>query len=116
MGQAKDPRHRVQGGLDVERTDLAAPGGGGDFQGALEQAVDGAWDALEFDRAKGFRGGLAGDLLNRLEMDEVLAELFGGHLIRRLTVMVAELDDTGVVSFLGAGAQRQQREVIGEGV
>ena len=70
----------------------------------------------EFQGAKGLSRGLTGHLLDRLEMDEVLADLFGGQLVGRLAVMVAELDDTGVVSFLSAGAQRQEREVIGEGV
>ena len=61
-------------------------------------------------------GGLTRDLLNRLEMDEVLAELFGGQLIGGLAEMFAEVANTGVVSFLGAGAQGQEREVVGEGV
>jgi hypothetical protein len=58
---------------------------------------------------------LTGDLLDRLEMEAILAELFGGEQLGRLAVELAELPDTGVVSFCGAWAEGQQLEIIGEG-
>ena len=75
----------------------------------------------ELDRAEGLGGGLVGDFLDRLEVNEVLADLFGGkeagpspcrsdfwladchggfgHAGGGLAEMVAELGDTSVVSF-----------------
>lgn len=70
----------------------------------------------EFDGTNGLSGGLAGDFLDRLEVDEVLAELFGGEEIGSLAVMLADLDETSVVSLLGALGQGQKGQVIGEGV
>ena len=70
----------------------------------------------EFDRANGLGGRLTGDFLDRLEVDEVLADLFGRQLLGGLAVVFGELANTGVVSFLGAGAQGQQSQVIGEGI
>ena len=68
----------------------------------------------EFDRADGLGGGLAGDFLDRFEVDEVLAELFGGEEVGCLAVMVADLDQTSEVSLLGAFGQGQERQVISE--
>ena len=70
----------------------------------------------EFDRADSLGGSLAGDFLDRLEMDEVLAELFGAEEVGSLAVMVADLDETSEVSLLGAFGQGQEGEVIGEGL
>jgi len=50
-----------------------------------------------------------------LEMDAVLAEVFGREQVRRLGVMLAELADTGVIGRFGARADRQELEVVGEG-
>lgn len=70
----------------------------------------------QFDGANRLGGRLPGDLLDRLQMNEVLAELFGRQEVRSLAVMLAQMDDTGMVSFLRALGQGEQRKVIGEGV
>jgi hypothetical protein len=61
-------------------------------------------------------GGLAGDLLEGLEVDAVLADFFGRDQLRRAVVVLAELADTGVISLLGAGLDGQQLQVVGEGI
>ncbi len=58
---------------------------------------------------------LAGDFLYRLKVDAVLANLLKGYLFGRTAVVLAELANAGQVSLLGAGANRQELEVIGEG-
>ena len=70
----------------------------------------------QFDRADGLGGSLAGDLLVDLEMDAILADLFGRDQVGRAGVELAELAHTGVVSLFGAGADRQELEIIGEGI
>ena len=69
----------------------------------------------EFEGANDLGAGLAGDVLVRFEMDAILAELLGGDQFRRLVVILTELTDTGQISFFGARADRQQRQVIGKG-
>ncbi len=59
--------------------------------------------------------GLSGDLLDRLEMDAVLADLLGREQIGGLMVKLAELADTSVVGLFGARADGQKLEIIGEG-
>jgi hypothetical protein len=68
----------------------------------------------ELERANDLGAGLAGDPLVRFEMNAILAELLGGDQFGRLGVMLTELTDTGQISAAGAGAERQEREVIGE--
>ena len=70
----------------------------------------------ELDGAKGLGGSLTGDLLDGLEMNEVLAELFGTDLIGGAVEELTELADAGVVSLFGAGTDGQQRQVVGEGI
>ena len=60
-------------------------------------------------------GGLAGNFLNRLEMDAVLADLFEGDQLGRAVIMFTQLTDTGVVTFFGPRADGQKFEIIGEG-
>jgi hypothetical protein len=60
--------------------------------------------------------GLAGDLLVGLEMDEVLANLLDGDEFGRAVVKLAQMPDTSQVSLNRAGADRQERQVIGEGI
>jgi hypothetical protein len=50
-----------------------------------------------------------------LEMDAVLAEVFGREQVRGFGVMLAELADTGVIGLLGARTDGQELQVIGEG-
>ena len=77
------------------------------FEGFFPEELEGAND---------LGAGLAGDPLVRFEMDAILAELLGGDQFGRLGVMLTELTDAGQISSSGTGAQRQEREVIGEGI
>ena len=52
----------------------------------------------------------------RLEMDAVLANVFGRKQLRGLVVELAELAEAGVVGLLGAWADGQELQVIGEGI
>jgi hypothetical protein len=61
-------------------------------------------------------GSLTGDLLDGLEMDEVLAELLGADLIGGGGEELTELTDAGEVSLLGACADGQEFQVLGEGI
>ena len=69
----------------------------------------------ESDRADGLRARLAGDLLVGLEMDAILADVLGREPIGGLAVKLAELPDAGVIGLLGAWADGQELQVIGEG-
>jgi hypothetical protein len=77
------------------------------FEGFFPEELEGAND---------LGAGLAGDPLVRLEMNAILSELLGGDQFGRLGVMLTELTDTGQISSSGAGAERQERQVIGEGI
>jgi len=70
----------------------------------------------EFDGAERLGGSLAGDLLDGLEMDEVLAELLGGDLVGGNVEMLAELADAGEVSLFSAGTDGQELQILGEGI
>jgi len=70
----------------------------------------------EFDRAQRLGGRLTRDLLLGLQEDEILPEFLRRDSIGRLGEMLAELPDTGPVGFCGAGTQRQELEILGEGV
>ena len=70
----------------------------------------------QFDGADGLGAGLAGDLLVDLEMDAILADLFGGQQLGGFAVKLTELADARVVSLFGAWADGQELEVVGEGV
>jgi hypothetical protein len=77
------------------------------FEGFLPEDLDGA---------DGLRAGLAGDLLVDFEMDAILTNLLGRDQVRGFANKLAELSDTGVVGLFGTGTNRQQFEVIGEGI
>jgi hypothetical protein len=49
-------------------------------------------------------------------MDEVLAQLLRGDLIRGQVAELAELADTSVVSLFGAVGDGQELQVLGEGI
>ena len=70
----------------------------------------------EFDGAESLGGSLAGDLLDGLEVDEVLAELLGRDLVGGEVEMFAELTDTGEVGLFGAGTDGQELQIRGEGI
>ena len=58
---------------------------------------------------------LTGDLLNRLEVDAVLADLLEGDQLGRTVIVLAELTNTSEVGLFGAWADGQKLQVIGEG-
>jgi hypothetical protein len=88
--------------------------GAGQFHFGRPGAAQGFFPE-ELDGADGLGAGLAGDFFVLLEMDAVLAEVFGREQVRGLVVMLAELADTGVIGLLGARADGQELQVIGEG-
>jgi hypothetical protein len=69
----------------------------------------------ELDGADGLGAGLAGNLLVGLQMNAILANVFGGDQVRSTAVKLAELADAGVISLFGARADGQEFQVIGEG-
>jgi hypothetical protein len=70
----------------------------------------------QFDGADGLGAGLAGDLLVDLEMDAILADLFGGKQLGGLGVKLTELADARVISLFGPWADGQELEVVSEGI
>ena len=69
----------------------------------------------QLDRADRLGAGLTGDFADGLEMDAILADVFGCQQVGRLIVELTELTHTGVVSLLCAGADGQKLKIIGEG-
>jgi hypothetical protein len=70
----------------------------------------------DLDGADGLGAGLAGDFLVLLKMDAILAEVFGRKQVGGFTIMLTELTDAGVIGLFGARADRQELQVIGEGI
>jgi hypothetical protein len=70
----------------------------------------------ELEGADDLGGGLTGDLLFALEIEAVLAELFGTDQIGGFVEIFSDVADGLVVSLFGAGADGQQGQVKGEGV
>ena len=113
----------IQGGDGAED---AAGFGGGEDDGEFELGIGanqfefGRPDTLEgflpekFEGADDLGGGLAGDLLDRLEMDAVLAELLGGDQVGGFGMELGELPQTGEIGLPGARGEGEKSEVIGE--
>jgi len=80
-------------------------GGPGAFEGFLPE---------EFEGADDLGGSLAGDLLDGLELDAVLAELLGGDEVWGFGIELGELAEAGEVGLLGARGDGEKREVVGE--
>jgi len=59
---------------------------------------------------------LAGDLLDALEVDEILAQLLGGDKLRSGVEMLGPLTNTGQVSLLSARGDGHELQILGEGV
>ena len=91
-------------GIGADQFQLGRPG---PAEGFLPEELDGA---------EGLGGSLPGDLLDGLEVDAVLAELLGRDQVRRFAEELTELADAGVVGLFGAGPDRQERQVFGEGI
>ena len=70
----------------------------------------------EFDRAQRLRGTLAGEAPLGLEIDEILAQLLGGDQLGGAVKVFGQLAQTGPVTFLTAGLERQQGQILGEAV
>ena len=70
----------------------------------------------EFESANDLGAGLAGDFFDRLEVDAILAELFGGDQVGGFGVKLTELAKAGGVGLFRARRDRQEGEVGGERV
>jgi len=106
----------------------AAHLGGGEHDGEFEAGI-GA-DQLEFVGPEAFEGffpeelegaddlggGLAGELFFVFEVEAVLTELLGGDQVGGFVEVFTDVTDGVVVSVFGAGADGQERQVVGEGV
>jgi hypothetical protein len=69
----------------------------------------------KFDRAKGLGGGLAGDFLDALEMNEILAQLLDRDQVWSGPEIFGPLANTSEVSLLCARGNRQKLQIFGEG-
>lgn len=69
----------------------------------------------DFEGADCLGAGLTADLLVLLQVNAVLAEIFGREEVGGLIVVFAELAHASVVGLFGAGTDGQQLEVIGKG-
>ena len=115
----------IQGGHGHED---AAHLGGGEHDWELELGVGtdqlqfGGPEALEgffpeeLEGADDLGGSLAGELFFVFEEEAVLAELLGADQVGRFAEVFADVADGVLVSLLGAGADGQQGQVLGEGV
>ena len=111
-GDGRQQAAHLVGGENDRQLELGV--GAGQFHFGRPGAAQGFFPE-ELDGADGLGAGLPGDFFVLLEMDAVLAEVFGREQVRRLVVMLAELPDTGVIGLLGARADGQELQVIGEG-
>jgi hypothetical protein len=59
---------------------------------------------------------LAGDLLVGLEMDAILADLFGAKQLGGFSVKLTELADARVIGLFGAWADGQELQIVSEGI
>jgi hypothetical protein len=89
-------------GIGADQIEFGGPGA---LEGFFPEELEGADD---------LGGGLAGDLLDRLEMDAVLAELLGGDEVGRFAAELGELAETGEIGLFGARGDGQEGQVVGE--
>ena len=109
---SQDAAH-FTGGEDDWQFELGI--GAGQFHFVGPGAAEGLFPE-DLDRADGLGAGLASYLFVLLEMDAVLSEVFGREQVWGFVVMLAELAEASVVGLLGARADRQELQVIGEGI
>jgi hypothetical protein len=69
----------------------------------------------ELDGANGLGAGLTGHFLVGLEVNAVLADVFGGEEFGGLVVELADLAQAGEIGLFGAETNGQELEVVGEG-
>ena len=89
--------------------------GANQFQLVRPRAMEGFFPE-QFDGADGLRAGLAGDLLVGLEIDAILADLFGTKQLGGFGVILTELACARVIGLFGAWADGQELEVVVEGI
>ena len=112
-----------QGNFGQNKADLA----GGKYDGELELGIGAgqfhfvgprtveSFLPEELDGANGLGAGLAGDFLVGLEVNAVLANVFGGEQVGGLVVELADLAKAGEIGLFGAQTNGQELEVVGEG-
>jgi hypothetical protein len=75
--------------------------GANQFQLVRPGALEGFFPE-QFDGADGLSAGLAGDLLVGLEMDAILADLFGRKQLGRFGIKLTELANARVIGLFSA--------------
>ncbi len=88
--------------------------GAGQLEFGRPDALEGFFPE-ELEGAEGLGAGLAGDLFVGLEMDAILADVFGREPVGGWAVELTELAEAGVIGPFGAGTDGQELQVIGEG-
>jgi hypothetical protein len=69
----------------------------------------------QFDRAQGLSGSLAGDFLDALEVNEILAQLLGRDEVWSGVEVFGPVADTGEISLLGSRGDGHELEILSEG-
>ena len=59
---------------------------------------------------------MAGDFLDALEMDKILAQLLGRDQVRSGVEVLGPLADTGEISLLGARRNGHELQILGDRV
>jgi hypothetical protein len=91
-------------GIGADQFDLGGPG---PAEGFFPE---------EFDGADGLGGGLAGEFLFGLEMEEVMAQFLRGDHLGGFMEELAEFADAGPITEDGALGQGQETQVVEEAV
>ena len=68
----------------------------------------------QFNGAKGLGGSLAGNLLDALQIDEILAQLLGADQVWSDLEILSPLANTGQISLLSARGNGQELQILGE--
>jgi len=89
-------------GIGADQIEFGGPDA---LEGSLPEELEGADD---------LGGGLAGDLLDGLEMNAILAELLGGDELGGFGIKLGELAEAGEIGLFGARADGLKSQIIGE--